>query len=82
VAAWRPGSQSSRHGPGRVIQRAAELGNASRAFREAGISRALFDRWRKRLERYGADGVHPCRHTCGGAPASPPSRHSQMEYLR
>jgi transposase InsO family protein len=45
-----------------VIQRAAQLGNVSRACREAGISRALFYRWRQRLERYGQDGVHPRRH--------------------
>jgi hypothetical protein len=34
-----------------VIQRAATLGNVSRACREAGISRALFYRWQQRLER-------------------------------
>jgi transposase len=45
-----------------VIQRAEQLGNVSRACREAGISRALFYRWRRRLERYGQDGVHPRRH--------------------
>src|SRR5712692_3893998 len=45
-----------------VIQRAADLGNVSRACREAGISRALFYRWRPRVERYGHDGVHPRRH--------------------
>src|SRR5258705_2884683 len=45
-----------------VIQRAAQLGNVSRACREAGISRALFYRWRQWLERYGQDGVHPRRH--------------------
>jgi len=45
-----------------VIRRAAELGNVSQACREAGISRALFYRWRQRLERYGPDGVHPRRH--------------------
>jgi transposase len=45
-----------------VIQRAATLGNVSRACREAGISRALFYRWRRRVERYGQDGVHPRRH--------------------
>ena len=45
-----------------VIQRAEELGNVSQACREAGISRALFYRWRQRLERYGPDGVHPRRH--------------------
>jgi transposase-like protein len=33
-----------------VIHRTAELGNVSRACREAGISRALFYRWRRRLE--------------------------------
>ena len=31
-----------------VIQRAATLGNVSRACREAGISRTLFYRWQKR----------------------------------
>ncbi len=45
-----------------VIQRAEQLGNVSQACQEAGISRALFYRWRKRLERYGPDGVHPRRH--------------------
>ena len=45
-----------------VIQRAAQLGNVSRACREAGISRALFYRWRQRLQRYGQDGIHPRRH--------------------
>jgi transposase InsO family protein len=45
-----------------VIQRAAEMGNVSRACRDAGISRTLFYRWRQRLERYGQDGVHPRRH--------------------
>ncbi|MFI5374977.1 MAG: helix-turn-helix domain-containing protein, partial [Candidatus Rokuibacteriota bacterium] len=45
-----------------VIQRAETLGNVSRACREAGISRTLFYRWRRRLERSGQDGVHPRRH--------------------
>src|SRR5260370_9384929 len=45
-----------------VIRRGARLGNLRRACREAGISRALFYRWRERLERYGQDGVHPRRH--------------------
>ena len=45
-----------------VIQRAAHLGNVSQACREAGISRALFYRWRRRVDRYGPDGVHPRRH--------------------
>ena len=42
-----------------VITRARELGNVSAACREAGISRTLFYRWRKRFERYGADGLNP-----------------------
>jgi len=45
-----------------VIRRAETLGNVSQACREAGISRALFYRWRQRLLRYGQDGVHPRRH--------------------
>src|SRR5712664_3148772 len=45
-----------------VIRRAEELGNVSRACREARISRALFYRWQTRLERYGQDGGHPRRH--------------------
>jgi len=42
-----------------VITRATELGNVSQACREAGISRTLLYRWRKRFERYGADGLNP-----------------------
>src|SRR6476620_6308981 len=38
------------------------VGQCQPACREAGISRALFYRWRQRLERYGSDGVHPRRH--------------------
>ena len=45
-----------------VIQRAEQLGNVRRACQEAGISRALFYRWRRQLERYGPDGVYPRRH--------------------
>lgn len=45
----------------RVIRRAQGLGTVSTACREAGISRALFYRWRQRLERYGPDGLHPRR---------------------
>jgi len=44
-----------------VIRRAVELGNVSRACRDAGISRALFYRWRKRAERHGLDSIHPRR---------------------
>ena len=45
----------------RVLQRAEELGNVSAACREAGISRTLFYRWRKRFACYGIDGLHPKR---------------------
>jgi len=45
----------------RVLQRAEELGNVSAACREAGISRTLCYRWRKRFARYGIDGLHPRR---------------------
>jgi transposase InsO family protein len=42
-----------------VLHRAEELGNVSAACREAGISRTLFYRWRKRFTLYGAVGLHP-----------------------
>jgi hypothetical protein len=45
-----------------VLRRAEELGNASAACREAGISRTVFYRWRERFTLYGPDGLHP-RHT-------------------
>jgi hypothetical protein len=45
----------------RVIERAQVLGNVSAVCRELGISRTLFYRWRRRLERYGVDEVHPRR---------------------
>ena len=45
----------------RVIERAQAVGNVSAVCRELGISRTLFYRWRKRLERYGSDGLHPRR---------------------
>src|ERR1700687_5936090 len=45
-----------------LIPPAAQLRNITRPCGEAGISRALFYRWRRRLERYGQDGVHPRRH--------------------
>ena len=41
-----------------VLHRAEELGNVSVACREAGISRTLFCRWKKRFTRYGAVGLH------------------------
>lgn len=45
----------------RVMQRAERVGNVSQVCREFGISRTLFYRWRRRIERYGVDGVHPRR---------------------
>src|SRR5437867_11581379 len=33
----------------------------SRVCQDLGISRTLFYRWRRRLERYGTDGLHPRR---------------------
>jgi transposase InsO family protein len=45
----------------RVLKRAEELGNVSAACREAGISRTLYYRWRKRFTHYGIDGLHPRR---------------------
>lgn len=45
-----------------VMRRAVELSNVSQACREAGISRSLFYRWRKRYLAYGPEGLHP-RHT-------------------
>ena len=44
-----------------VLRRASVLGNVSAACREAGISRTLYYRWRKRFAMYGADGLHPRR---------------------
>jgi transposase InsO family protein len=44
-----------------VMYRAQELGNVSQACREAGISRSLFYRWRKRYLAYGPEGLHPRR---------------------
>ncbi len=55
----------------RVIHRAEVLGNVTAACREAQISRTVFYRWRKRFERYGADGLHPRRHQAKrGRPAA------------
>jgi transposase len=45
-----------------VMQRTQELKSATLACQEAGISRTVFYRWRKRFERYGPDGLHPRRH--------------------
>jgi transposase InsO family protein len=62
-----------------VIRRAHELNNVSRACRDAGISRALFYRWRHRLERYGLDGVHP-RQPCA-RPGRPVQLPPEIERL-
>lgn len=58
----------------RVIERAQVLGNVSAVCRELGMSRTLFYRWRKRLERYGSEGLHPRRHRArpGRPVATPP----------
>ncbi len=42
-----------------ILQRAALLGSVTQACREAGISRTLFYRWRRRFLRYGPDGLLP-----------------------
>ena len=44
-----------------AFRRAAALGNVSAACRELGLSRALFYRWKQRVDRYGAEGLHPRR---------------------
>jgi len=57
-----------------VFRRAEELGNVSAACREAGVSRALFYRWKGRFERYGVDGLHPKRtQVRRGRPPAVPS---------
>src|SRR5678816_1747435 len=63
----------------RVIARAQVLGNVSAVCREMGISRTLFYRWRKRLERYGVDGVHPRRQ--GGRAGRPVAAAPEVERL-
>src|SRR5437763_4887228 len=45
----------------RVMHGAQVLGNVSAVCRELGISRTWFCGRRKRLERYGVDGMHPRR---------------------
>jgi transposase InsO family protein len=57
----------------RVLHRAQELGNVSAACREAGISRTLYCRWKKRFTLYGIDGLHPRRT------ASHPGRPVQLD---
>jgi transposase-like protein len=63
----------------RVIERAQVLGNGSAVCRELGISSTLFDRWRKRLEQYGTDGVHPRRQRA--QPGRPVTTPPEVERL-
>ena len=59
-----------------VMQRAKKLDNVSAACREAGISRTLFYRWKKRFTHYGIDGLHPRRR------AARPGRRPQLDPAR
>ena len=54
----------------RVLQAAQRSGNVSATCRRYDVSRTVFYRWRARLTRYGADGLHPTRRTArrGRAP--------------
>ena len=45
----------------RVRQEAHRVGNVSATCRRYEVSRTVFYRWRGRLERYGAAGLHPTR---------------------
>lgn len=63
----------------RVMRRAEALGNVSAARREAGISRTLVYRWRRRFERYGPDGLHPRRRRA--RPGRPPQTPPHVERL-
>ena len=59
----------------RVMQQAG----VSAVCRELGISRTLLYRWRKRVERYGADGLHPRRRQA--RPGRPCQLSPQVERL-
>ena len=63
-----------------VLQRAKELGNVSAACREAGISRTLYYRWKKRFTLYGIDGLHPRRTAArpGRRPALDPTKERKI----
>ncbi len=65
-----------------IIQRAQQLGTVSRACREAGISRTLFYRWKRRLLRYGPDGLRPrpSRPTRWPRQATPALEHAVVAY--
>ena len=62
----------------RVMQQAEQRG-VSAVCRELGIPRTLLYRWRKRLERYGADGLHPRRRQA--RPGRPGQLSPQVERL-
>ena len=61
----------------RVIVRAQQIGNVSKACREFGVSRSLFYRWRKRYLAYGPDGLRP--HRDGARRGRPPLLSAQAE---
>ena len=65
-----------------ILQRAALLGSVTQACREAGISRTLFYRWRRRYLRYGADGLRPrpIRPTRWPRQAIPALEHAVLAY--
>lgn len=65
-----------------IMQRAAILGNISRACEEAGISRTLFYRWRKRVLRYGPEGLRPrpTRPNRWPRQATPALEHAVVAY--
>ena len=54
-----------------LFRRAEELGNVSRACREAGVARSLYYPLRDRFRKYGADGLHPKHRP--GRPGRPPA---------
>ncbi|HLC35895.1 MAG TPA: IS481 family transposase [Anaerolineales bacterium] len=70
----RQGRQQSRL---RVIVRAQQMGNVSKACREFGIPRSLFYRWRKRYLAYGPDGLRPGH--AGARRGRPPTLSMQAE---
>jgi transposase InsO family protein len=60
-----------------LFRRARELGNASAACRELGVSRSLYYQLRGRFLRYGPDGLHPKRRR--GRPGRPPQLDATVE---
>ena len=73
---------SVRHHRLMLMQRAAQLGNVTRACQEAGLSRTLFYRWRQRLLRYGPEGLRPrpTRPTRWPRQATPALEHAVLAY--